>query len=439
MSLRRWWLLACLVWAGSAGGAATLPHYGADRSLGVASCSSSLCHGSTDYWKGSNVLQDEYLTWHRRDKHARAYAVLRNDLSREIAKKLGLAAPAHESALCLDCHAHNVPSAKRGDKFVLSDGVTCEACHGGAQRWITSHVEPSATHARNKAHGLFPTADDTQRARLCLSCHFGTRDKLVTHRIMAAGHPRMSFELDTFSEIAPAHWRIDADWGKRKGSWNGVRAWAVGQAVAAESLLTILVDAQRGRDGLFPELVLFDCHACHHPMSDKRDAGSRLAARPGWVRLNDASLLMLRHIARRVDPADAPAFDAQVGRLHKSIASGHDGLTEARSTLAAIERLLARISKHPFGPDDLDAMLASVIDDGVRGQYADYQGAEQAAMAIQSLAGMSAKHGRLATAPLAAAMKALMASVAFDERYRAEDFKRALSDLQSALAQGGKR
>jgi len=425
--------------AGGARSAATLPHYAPDKSLGVASCSNSLCHGATDYWKASSVLQNEYLTWHRTDKHARAYAVLQNDLSKEIAKKLGLEKPAHESPVCLDCHAHNVPASKRGDKFVQSDGITCEACHGPAERWVTSHVEPSATHARNRAHGLFPTGDDVERARLCLSCHFGNSQKFVTHRIMAAGHPRMSFELDTFAQIGPAHWRIDEDWVKRKGEWNGVRAWAVGQAVAAQELLKILVDPKRGRDGLFPELVLFDCHSCHHPMADRRNTAARLKAGPGWVRLNDASLLMLRHIARRVDSANAGSFERQVGQLHKSIASGDDGIAQARNTITAIDALLARIVKHRFTGEDLQAVLASLIDDGIAGQYADYQGAEQAAMATQSVADMLRRRGELKTGPLAGAMKKLMAAVAEDEQYRPADFQAALREVRTALAAGAKR
>ena len=62
---------------------------------------------------------------------------------------------------------------------------------------------PDATHAGNVARGLYPTSDPVAQARLCLSCHFGNRDKFVTHRMMGAGHPRMSFELETF-EIGAA-------------------------------------------------------------------------------------------------------------------------------------------------------------------------------------------------------------------------------------------
>jgi len=419
--------------------AVTLPHYAHDKSLGVASCSSSLCHGSTDLWTGSNVLQNEYLTWHRTDKHARAYAVLLNDLSKEIVKKLGMTTPAHESAICLDCHAHNVAPARRGDKFVLADGVTCEACHGGAERWVRSHVEPGATHARNRSQGLFPTGDDVERARLCLSCHFGNSQKLVTHRIMAAGHPRMSFELDTFAQIGPAHWRIDDDWLKRKGEWNGVRAWAIGQAVAAEELLKILVDPKRGRDGLFPELVLFDCHSCHHPMADKRNTAARLQAGPGWVRLNDANFLMLRHIARRVDTKGAIAFEAQIAQLHKSIASGNDSTTQALNTITAIVFLQSRITKHRFANDDLRAILISLIDDGLKGEYADYQGAEQAVMAVQSVADLLSRRGALKTAALGPAIRKLLTTVAADEQYRMTDFQRALGEVRGALAQGERR
>ena len=196
--------------------ATVLPQYSHDKSLGVGSCASSLCHGAIETWRTSNVFQNEYVTWQRSDKHARAYTVLLNDKSKEIAKKLALPKPAHESDVCLDCHTHNTKPAQRTQGFQIADGIACEACHGPAERWVRSHVEPGVTHANNLSRGMYPTEDDVSRARLCLSCHLGTKDKFVTHKIMAAGHPRMSFELDTFTQIGPAHFRIDADCQRRK-------------------------------------------------------------------------------------------------------------------------------------------------------------------------------------------------------------------------------
>jgi hypothetical protein len=416
-----------------AGAAAPLPHYSKDKTVGVASCASSLCHGAIETWKDSNVLQNEYIIWSRVDKHARAYAVLLNERSKEIARKLGLKEPAHRADVCLDCHAHNVPAARRGEGFVLADGVTCEACHGPAERWLKRHVEPTASHADNIAHGLFPTSDDVSRAKLCLSCHFGNAQKFVTHRIMAAGHPRMSFELDTFTQIAPAHFKVDADWQKRKRLWDGVRIWAVGQALAAQELLAILGHPQRGRDGMFPELVLFDCHSCHHPMTDKRNTAARVNAGPGIVRLNDASLLMLRQIARRVDAGGADGFAQQVDRLHKSVTGGSDGLAQAKATHDLIERMIPRITAYRFAAADLRGMMEGLIADGLSGQYGDYQGAEQAVMALQSIGDFMTRHGHARPAQLQPRLKRLLAVVGNDEKYKQAELQAALRDLAGAL------
>ncbi|HYH42969.1 MAG TPA: multiheme c-type cytochrome, partial [Burkholderiales bacterium] len=379
-------------------------------------------------WKQSSVLQNEYVTWSRRDKHARAYTVLLNDRSREIMKRLGLKEAAHQSALCLDCHSHNVDAPQRGDRFVLSDGVTCEACHGPAGRWIRSHVQRGAKHGDNLARGMYPTRDHVERAKLCLSCHFGNAQKFVTHKMMAAGHPRMSFELDTFTQIQPPHYRFDSG-----QVWDGVRIWALGQALGAHEILDILNDPKRGRDGLFPELVLFDCHACHHPMADKRDAGRRLGVGPGTIRLNDASLLMVRQIARRVTGEGDSQFGQQVQRFHRAVASGNDALQQARALQQTIAQLVPRIGAYTFSENDLHAILVGLIDDGLNGEYSDYQGAEQAAMALQSVADFMRKRNLLSAPAVGPAMSKLLAAVVNDEKYRPAVFQQALRDLKTSV------
>jgi hypothetical protein len=135
--------------------------------------------------------------------------------------------------------------------------------------------------------------------------------------MMGAGHPRISFELDTFTQTQPPHFVADADWRERKGPWDPARVWAIGQVLAAQELIDVLLDPKRSRDGLFPELVVFDCHACHHPMSDVRWS-ARTGTSPGRIRLNDANLLMLRQIVKVALPAEeANAFAQRVNDLHK--------------------------------------------------------------------------------------------------------------------------
>ena len=412
---------------------APLPYEAKAKHVGVVNCASSLCHGSITEWKGSNVLQNEYVTWSRVDKHAlRANQILWNEKSQRIAKNLGLKQPAHEAKICVDCHGHNPPADQRGERFKASDGVSCEACHGPAENWIKSHVSPGATHQDNLKNGLYPTSDPVALAKLCLSCHFGNKDKFVTHRIMGAGHPRISFELDTFTQTQPAHFVVDEDWMKRKGSWDGIRLWAIGQALAAQEQLDVVLDPKRGRDGLFPELVVFDCHACHHPMSDTRWK-PRVGTRPGTIRFNDSNLLMLRQIVKRTFPAESGTFNDLVIALHKAVAGeGGDALDAARKLRKGLDAVVEKLRGRAFEDADLRAILGGLIDDGLAGQYTDYSGAEQASMAIGSVLNFLAKRGAVRDVKAAnASLDRLFETVKDDEKFKHERFQRALGGLKT--------
>lgn len=425
-----------LLLSGSALAAAPLPAEAPGKSLGTVTCASSLCHGSITEWTGSNVLQTEYVTWSRHDAHARAYAVLREEPSQAMAKRLGLKVPAHEAKECLDCHAHNVPVEQRGERFDLADGVSCEACHGPSEGWVSTHVEPGASHAGNLAHGLYPAEQPRARAQLCLSCHSGNADRFVSHRLMAAGHPRLSFELDTFTAIAPAHHRVDADYRARKpGADDGVQVWAVGQALAVGEMLAILMHPTRGRDGLFPELVLFDCHACHHPMSDRRwRPAPGLDAGPGVVRLNDSGMLMLEAIAGQLDPALGREVQSRVARLQLAVAGQGEVMQAAQDLSTLALRVADRIEQHRFDDEDLRGIGRGLIDAGLRGRFRDYAGAEQAAMAIGSvLEGLRRRAALSDPAAANAALQALNAALADDERYRPETFAQRLRELRVLL------
>lgn len=418
-------------------GTQPLPYQSRATSLGVVSCASDLCHGAVSPWKGSNVLQNEYVTWSRVDKHAtRAYQALLTERSRRIAANLGLKEPAERAKVCLDCHGDVPPPAQRGERFKVTDGVQCEACHGPAGDWIARHAAPGATHADNVAHGLYPLDEPVAQAKLCLSCHFGNRDKFVTHRMMGAGHPRMSFELDTFSVTEPAHFVVDADWKARKGEWDGVRVWAVGQALAAAELLDVLLDPRRSRDGLFPELVVFDCHACHHPMTELRWT-PRTGVSPGHIRLNDSSLLMVAAIARRALPEDeSTALAKQLAGLRVAVAGdGGDPLQAAQALRTGLDRVVRRLAARSFTDADVRAILAGLVDDGLDGRYRDYAGAEQATMAMAGVMDYLAKHRALADLRGAnAALDRVYDAVKDDQRYQPERYRAALADLRKALA-----
>lgn len=416
--------------------ATPLPNRAPQQSVGTVNCASSTCHGSVTPWSESHVLQNEYTTWLRLDRHAKAYATLLRPQSRRIAKNLGLKEPAHEAKVCLDCHAHNPAPQQRGERHMASDGVGCEACHGPAEKWIKSHTAPNATHAQNVANGLYPLDKPVEQAKLCLSCHFGDETRFVTHRIMGAGHPRISFELDTFSAIAPAHYKIDDDWRKRKGEYDSAKIWVIGQALASKQLLDTLVDPKRGRDGMFPELVLFDCHSCHHPMSEQKWS-PRLGVGPGRIRLNDSNLLMLRAIVRAYDPGRADSFSSRINALHQAVSGDGAGDPHAlaRKLSASIGEYISKFEKDSFNQKFLRGVLKSLIDETSSGSYTDYAGAEQAYLSISSLASSLTRQGGMKSPEQVNRRLTSMRNVLADEnRFRPDAFKAELAALRTLIS-----
>ena len=65
--------------------AETLPQHAEDVHLGVATCASSMCHGSVRPRSSTSVLQNEYVVWSRLDSHRNAYNILLSEESRWIA------------------------------------------------------------------------------------------------------------------------------------------------------------------------------------------------------------------------------------------------------------------------------------------------------------------------------------------------------------------
>jgi hypothetical protein len=407
----------------------------AHKHMGVATCSNSVCHGASQPFRDSDVLQNEFAIWQEFDPHAKTYATLSKPEAKAITAKLGLGDPA-QAKVCLDCHNDNQPASNRGERFQVSDGVGCEACHGGAEQWLNSHADRSVTHADNVAKGMYPTNDPIKRAQLCLSCHMGEKERMITHRIMGAGHPRLSFELDTFTWLHP-HYKIGDKWLKRKGDWNGVRDWAVGQGVAAENLLDQLLDPKTGSNGLFPELVLFDCHACHKLMQGKKwgpRQGTGLG--PGVVRLNDANLVMFRHVLAPVDKAAAQRVLDETRALHKATTESRDAtFAAARRLRATLADLLPKVAAYNYDPASLDVILASFVADGERGEFRDFSSAEQVAMASQSVVVAFENAGKLdkdKATRLHAKLDALYETVKDENNYAMSRFDGALKDLRAA-------
>ena len=433
--MKIWGLVFCL-WAGAAAAAdSAVDAIAAHKHLGVATCSNSVCHGASQPFRDSDVAQNEFAIWQEFDPHSKTFATLSTPAAKSIAAKLGLGDPA-QAKVCLDCHTDNTAAASRGERFQISDGVGCEVCHGGAELWLNAHADRSVSHADNVAKGLYPTDNPVKRAELCLSCHMGTKDRMITHRIMGAGHPRLSFELDTFTWLHP-HYKIGERWIKRKGDWNGVRDWAVGQGIAAENLLDQLVDPKTGWNGIFPELVLFDCHACHKIYKGNKwgpRQGTGLG--PGVVRLNDANLVMFRHVLAPVDKAAAQRVFEQTRALHRATTQSREATFAAAKQLrATLADLVPKVAAYNYDTASLDAILASIDADGARGEFRDYAAAEQAYMAAESVVTAFERDGKVdkdKAAALKTKLDTLNDTLKDENNYAMPRFNSALKNLRVA-------
>ncbi len=378
--------LACfsilICFSTSAALAEQLPQYAPQDHLGVATCASGVCHGSVRARDATAVAQNEYVIWTRRDRHRAAYNTLLTKESKAIGKKLGRK-NAHEADMCLDCHADNVAAEHRGEKFQIDDGIGCEACHGGAETYISTHVDDAATHASNVEDGLYPTDDPRARAKLCLSCHLGTADKMASHDIMGAGHPRISFELDTFGWLQPAHYVVDEDYRAEKWAGSSVDLWTIGQVEAARQTL-MLIEKRLSTGGLFPELALFDCHACHTPMSEQNWVAGAKSLPAGSVRLNDANFVMLFAIANVLDRDIERGLRQGLSRLHKGVNKNQNVDAAMSQIMAQLNQLDAKIEGGAI-LSRADNLIQAILKSSTKSNMVDYVSAEQAVMAVDML------------------------------------------------------
>ncbi len=359
----------------------------ADQHLGVATCASSVCHGKLSKQDGENVWLNEYTVWSNQDRHARAYKTLLSDDSKRIARNLGLA-NAHTATICLDCHTDNVSVDKRGEKFQISDGVGCEACHGGAQEWIESHTESTATHADNLAKGMYPTEDPALRATMCLKCHMGTESQFTTHRIMGAGHPRLSFELEAFTANQPAHYDADDDYIARKRPIVGFNLWLSGQLAAADNYLALLQSKLLRGSGIAPEFSLMDCHSCHHSMDDVRwnEQRRQQGLVPGQLRLQDHHLVMLKAVAQVVDKRQRDELGGAIAALLRAGQTSYAAVREEAAKMQSwLDKNGAAWQKRLFSTADIRAIRKTLVTYGANGELADYAAAEQAFLGIENL------------------------------------------------------
>src|SRR4051812_16594310 len=304
---------------------------GAAKFLGANACSSSGCHGGGK--------ENQFLVWSVRDYHSqRPFATLTTARSKQIADALQIKDPTLDKR-CTTCHAPlaEVPESLRAHGLKPSESISCECCHGPAERWLRSHTRPDYTHADRIGAGMRDLKNLYVRANTCVACH-----QTVESPLLKAGHPELIFELDGQSVSEPKHWR-------EATNWHGAQTWLVGQAAALREIswqlsrseqknarlsaryeaLLLLFQKVASIDGALPELKALATRSSDDP-KQVQSAADLLARRSSEMRWSDdTTASILRALA------NTSSDFRQTGRSREQQAR------RAERLVLALDRLLA--------------------------------------------------------------------------------------------------
>lgn len=418
--------------------------------IGPGSCAATSCHGSVKPVAGSRILQNEYSTWIIQDKHSRAYQALTGDVGERMARILKLGAKAEESPKCLACHALYTAPEQRGRAFEISEGVSCENCHGPASGWLGPHTTRSWPHDKSVALGMHDTRDVIHRTEKCLECHLGTKNKFVDHEMIAAGHPDLYFELDSFSAVMPRHWKVprESEPGKpmEDAAWVGVREWSTGQAVqlrAALERLTWRAKNERfDKKDVWPEYSELSCFACHHALGPAKDSWRQqhgyVGRRPGDPAWNSSRYAVFRLLAKQIDSENAQELDRQLLAVSDEMSKlnpDRNAVASAASAAASLaQRIAERLAMMRYDQAIALRMLQRICDDAENISLADERAAEQATMALDSLYIAYSRDAKPANAAeVRAAINKLFQQLENPSAYNADQFASSLRRIRTLL------
>ena len=418
--------------------------------IGPGSCAATSCHGSVKPIPGSRILQNEYSTWILQDKHSRGYQALTGTVGERMARILKLGTKAEEAPKCLACHALYPTPEQRGRAFEMSEGVSCENCHGPASAWLGPHTTRSWQHEKSVALGMTDTRNVIRRTEKCLECHLGTKNKFVDHEMIAVGHPDLYFELDSFSAVMPRHWTIprESEPGKsvEDAAWVGVREWAAGQAVqlrAAMERLTWRAKNERfDKKDVWPEYSELSCFACHHALGPAKDSWRQqhgyAGRRPGDPAWNASRYVVFRLLARQVDSANAPELDQQLllvsDEMSKLNPDRNAVAAEASAAAPLAQRIAERLATMQYDQSIVLRMLQRISDDAENIALADERAAEQATMALDSLYIAYSRETKPANATeVRAAINSLFQQLENPSGYNADQFASSLRRIRVLL------
>lgn len=349
--------------------------------VGRNSCSATACHGQPQTtpisWRNAHQIF-EATDPHRRafdvlytERSVRMYRLLTEDESKAIDDKVYLQFLEQK---CIGCHATppqgsqlRGPLGHQPSPETYWQGVSCESCHGPASHWLGTHYsknwpENGAFRAMQSATGFQDTRTFDQRAAICVQCHHGPQqigDQVfdVNHDLIAAGHPRLKFELHAYLANLPRHWKAEVNHGQSDSLH--FNTWRAGQtALIGQDKRLQETRAAKSKDSDlsgWAEFANHDCRHCHHvpaepafrltlaPPMKQPDLFENVPFAPTKAVRAAVLLKFLEQSRKPQSPSLHPSSDQAVDIYLAAAAFAHDFPKEPPfADLARLETLLAR-------------------------------------------------------------------------------------------------
>lgn len=373
------------------------------------------------------------------DRHAQAWTSLKSPLAEQMAVVLGKPGRLHRDRACLACHTslpvYNLTADSDGlisEDYqhqpqlaaLLTAGVSCEGCHGVSgdaadkaanlpRGWGSAHFTMEdwrfLSPAEKCKHGYLDVRSVIPRTKICVSCHVGNAElgRVVTHEMYAAGHPPLPpFELQTFEQQMPKHWKeysekpesLRQEFEQRTSSAAADPAEIKARELLVSALITWSESLKLTADlaeqkapaeivrSAWPEFAQFDCYACHHDLRhDGWRQQAQIKGRPGRPRLIPwpatlAELAWQVGSSASAEPTTRMDGLLQVQQATVSAPFGDTPalITAARNAASTAEKLAARIESTPLTPQQQQAITTGLLQIGTAGNV-DYDSARQIA------------------------------------------------------------
>jgi hypothetical protein len=132
--------------------------------------------------------------------HSKAFETLQSDEAKAVAEELGMTTPPHEAAACLKCHVtgYDEASASAPAKIKLTEGVSCETCHGPG----SMHIEDGKKVAFQKDASIDISAHVLRAdAQLCQTCHNPESPTWDPERFTTESGEKVGFDFDKAWEM----------------------------------------------------------------------------------------------------------------------------------------------------------------------------------------------------------------------------------------------